>query len=171
MDPFIGEIRLFGFTYAPEGWLLCDGSSVSENQLSALSAVIGTNYGGNDENFNLPNLQGQVPMHWGTGPGLTPRAYSSSGGTPFVPLTSDQMPVHTHSLTGMRSAVRTNAPTNNSYLSRTFGQLNYGSGAANTQMAPAQIANTGSGTAHENRQPFLVLNFCIATTGVFPVKP
>ena len=187
MDGFIGEIRIFPWNWNPESWLLCNGATVSAQQYQALYAVIGNAFGGNgNPNFNLPNFQGQAPMGMGTGSGLTPRTIGAAvGGTGSVTLVPGQMPAHTHNLTaqvGSPAASDTQAPAANiSVLTRLYSGAEVGtslkvckaflpSTTPNTSLAPATVGSAGSGGAHENRQPFLAMSFCICWQGEFPIR-
>lgn len=174
MDAFIGEIRIFGFSFPPQNWAWCNGQSVAVAQNPTLNAVIGTLYGGNATNFKLPNLQGSTVADQGTGTGLTPRTVASQWGSSFQTLSYAQMPNHQHALNGMTTPVAnvTNVPTNTSHLARTINQADYSSvNTADTTMAAQMIGVQGGGQMHENRQPYLAMNFCICLYGDFPIRP
>ena len=177
MDPFIGEIRLFGGNFAPVGWLQCDGQSLPLAQYQALFAVIGITFGGNGSTyFNLPDLRGRVPIHQGTGPSLTPRTLGGNGGTETVTLAANQGPAHSHLVRA--GAAGTTATTASGNLLNTVtpprGQSTvptlYGTDASVTMNA-SMIANADGGQPHANVQPFLTFNFIIAYTGIFPQRP
>ena len=174
-QPFIGEIRIFAFDFPPIGWAFCAGQSVDITTNGGLFALIGTTYGGDGVNtFNLPNLQGRVALHQGTGPGLSTRVLGEQGGTESVTLTANQMPVHSH---------RVNAATTSdgaSPANKVYGSSSddlYGDpvatnekAAASGPMAVGALGTTGSGQAHENRHPGLVMNISIALEGIFPSR-
>jgi microcystin-dependent protein len=150
------------FNFAPKGWALCDGQLLPINQNQALFALLGTMYGGNGQtNFALPNLEGRVPVHVGNG--LT---QGQSAGELSHTLTTAEMPAHLHLGQGSSSPADSAVPTGN-YLGAATGL--YGSaGADATTLHPATVTNIGGGQPHDNMQPYLVLNFCIALQGVFP---
>ncbi len=166
-EPFLSEIRMFSFNFPPQGWALCNGQLLPINQNQALFSLLGTTYGGNGQtNFALPNLRGQVPMHFGNGHNLGEAAGSES-----VTLNISQMPTHVHLMTGNTAktgAVNATqgAPTNNYWANS--GKLSYSTSPPDSAMSPATVTNIGGSQPHENRSPFLVLNFCIALIGIFP---
>jgi microcystin-dependent protein len=169
--PFIGEIQLFGFTYAPYQWSLCNGATVGIRQNSTLYALIGVAYGGDGTNtFNLPNLFESANCSQGQGPGLTSRVVGEPFGTPSVSLGVNEMPAHTH-LTATYNArggtTKTPAPSAGAYLTPNVSNT-FLVGPPNAVLAPGMIQNTGGSVPHENRQPFLALNYSIALAGAFP---
>lgn len=176
MDPFIGEIRLFPFSFAPKNWALCNGQLLPIQQYTALFSIIGTTYGGNGvNNFQLPNLQGRVVAGVGTGPGLSSWDWGEEKGEDSVVLTINEIPAHNHLINAYNNPGTGNAPTSTNFLARdtrSSGVTNYMAAvaSANVQMSPATIGITGNNTPHENRQPFLALNYCIALQGVFPAR-
>lgn len=160
-EPFLGEIRIMSFVFAPKGWALCNGEELPINQNQALFSLLGTTYGGNGAtNFALPNLQARVPIHKGNGHPLGER-----GGADSHTLSISELPAHTHvpqaspavgtlvSPAGALAAAASNA---------------YRPADSLTALHPASVMTVGGSQAHENRQPFLVLNFCIALQGIFP---
>lgn len=179
MEPFLGEIRLFGFNFAPRGWALCNGQTLSIAQNTALFSLLGTQYGGNGQTtFALPNLQGRVAIHQGQGPGLSPRTIGEVAGTETVTLISSQIPPHTHPLLASAAAAATNAPANNA-LAASAGSLEdgtptianvYAAAAPNTALNPASIGPNNGGQPFGIMQPYLVMNYCIALEGVFPSR-
>ena len=171
-DPFVAEIRIFPFNFAPKGWAWCDGQLLPLSQNTALFSLLGTTYGGNGKsNFALPDLQGRVPMHPGQGPGLSIHDLGEQGGTQSVTLLTSEMPVHAHSLLGGNSQATVNTPDGNSVISRTDGALVYSSGQpSTTQMSFQVIAPEGGGSPHNNLQPYLTMYFCIALQGVYPQR-
>lgn len=173
-DPFYGEIRIFAFNYAPQYWAYCDGQTLPIAQNQALFAVIGTTFGGDGrQTFNLPNLQGRMPIHSGTGPGLTYRTLGTSIGTTGATLNMSQIPSHTHTIKTGYDKSDTTTPGPTTYMGMSTGPAVYKvtNPGCSTQMAPSTLATTGQALPHENRQPYLVLNFCMALDGYFPPRP
>lgn len=161
-EPFIAEVRIFSFNFAPKYWALCNGQLLPINQNQALFSLLGTTYGGNGQvNFALPNLQGQTPIHFGSGYALGQR-----GGSTSVTLTIPQLPQHTHFATATSAVQDTIAPTG--ALLATTAPAEFYSGTADTTMNPQVLSPVGGSQAHNNMQPSLVLNFCIALQGIFP---
>lgn len=184
-EPFFGEIRLLPYTFAPQGWAWCNGQQMSISQNPALYSILQTYYGGDARQvFNLPNLKGRAPMHWGNGPGLTPRALGKTSGDATVTLTAQQVANHTHTAQASTATGSQTTPTSSSYpalmnvpatgTTKLIGILGYGAPDTNTTpLAPTALATAGnaSGVAsHENRQPCLALNFCIAIDGLYPSR-
>jgi microcystin-dependent protein len=176
-DPYIGEIRPFAFSWAPEGWFLCDGSQYNISQYQALYAVIGNIYGGNNTVFMVPNLKEMAPMGMGAGPGLTPRNLNDRLGVEQVILSISQMPSHTHTADAEMEAASTPNPEGMivaSVKSGSTGNPKFYKEApldANlVAMNTATVGPVGSGQGHENRQPYQVFNFCIAWSGIFPTR-
>jgi microcystin-dependent protein len=177
-DPFIGEIRIMPYTFAPRGWARCDGQTINIMDYTALFSIIGTTYGGDGRvTMGLPNLQGRVPMHWGNGPGLTPWNIGNTVGLPAVPLNNNQIPSHSHSLNAS-SADGTQSTPGGAYLAagtkaggrgKTIPVNTYGMGTP-TLMETGAIGSSGHGQGHENRQPFTVVPFCIALIGLYPSR-
>ena len=166
-DQFISEIRIFAGNYPPAGWAFCNGQLLLISQHQILFKLIGTTYGGNGTtNFAVPNLGGRVPMHFGTGPGLTPRVRGETGGAEEVTLTSQQIPSHTHSLIASTAAGNATNPQNN--LIADGPAFAYLEAAPDTQLAPVAAAPVGGSQPHENRMPYTVVSFIIALTGVIP---
>ncbi|MGH9459368.1 MAG: phage tail protein [Thermoanaerobaculia bacterium] len=172
-DPFVAEIRIFPFNFAPKGWATCDGQLMPISQNTALFSLLGTNYGGDGKStFALPNLQGSAPLSSGQGPGLTNRDIGETGGTPSVALLEAEMPSHSHSLVASNDSAQTNDPTGN-LASRPFGRGNVLYAVASTPVAPLNqraVGPNGGSQPHNNMQPFLTLNYCIALQGVFPAR-
>jgi microcystin-dependent protein len=160
--PYISEIRLFTFNFAPKGWAMCNGQLLPINQNQALFSLLGTTYGGDGRvNFALPNLQGRVPMHQGRG-----FALGQVAGETTHTLLAAEMPTHTHVVAGSPNASTVASPTGN-YLATSPGNV-YGPPPANTSLMPATLTDAGGGQPHDNMSPYLVLNFCIALQGIFP---
>lgn len=172
--PYIGEIRITGFNFAPIDWAFCNGQLLSIASYEALYNLIGTTYGGDGvQTFGLPNLQSRVPIHWGTGPGLSTYVIGQQAGTETVTLGIQQIPQHSHLVNVSSSVGTTGSPSN-----ATYGQTNNGSGAAgyndfvaaapNSVLANNAVANAGGSQPHSNIQPSLCVNFIIALYGVYP---
>jgi microcystin-dependent protein len=166
--PYLGEIRVFAFTYAPKGWALCNGQTLAINQNQALFALLGTTYGGNGTTtFLLPNFQGNCAISAGTSPSGHTYNLGGIGGQNSHTLTVTEMPQHSHSLLATSTSGSLPSPVNN-----------YPAAAANPYGSPGTSLTTlgsgsspaGSSQPHENRSPFLVLNVCIALTGIFPSR-
>jgi microcystin-dependent protein len=167
-EPFLSEIRIFAITNAPpKGWALCNGQLLQINQNQPLFSLLGTVYGGNGQTtFGLPDLRGRVPIHFGSGHTLGERA-----GEQAHTLTISEMPTHNHPVNVYdNSNVDSNAtsPAGAFYARTADASTLYSSGNANNAMNAGVIGNAGGSQAHENRQPFLALNFCIALVGIFP---
>ena len=169
-EPFLGEIRIFGFTFAPKGWALCQGQILPISQNTALFSLLGVTYGGNGtSNFALPDLRGRVPVSFGQGNGLQNYLQGEVTGTESVTLDATQMPSHSHTVEA--SAAKATAKTP---LGAVPGHAKADDYAAapdgTTTMAAAMIAPTGGDQPHDNLQPLLVMNFCIALQGIFPSR-
>lgn len=165
-DPYLSEIRIFSFAFAPQGWARCDGQLLPINQNQALFSLLGTNYGGNGQtNFALPDLRSRTPLHTGNSHTLGER-----GGEAAHTLSISELPLHFHGAPNAVVDANANAdqgdPAGNLWANS--GKSNYTTDAPNSTMAPNAIANVGGSQAHENRSPYLVLNFCIALQGIFP---
>jgi microcystin-dependent protein len=162
-EPFLSEIRIMSFGFAPKGWALCNGQLLPINQNQALFSLLGTTYGGDGRvNFALPNLQSRAPMHMGSGHTLGER-----GGEQAHTLTISELPTHIHVAQGSTNPA-VNSPANSPVLGTSAPQQAYGGPSALVAMNAAVIGNTGGSQAHLNMQPFLVLTFCIALQGIFP---
>jgi microcystin-dependent protein len=171
-DPFVAEIRIFPFNFAPRGWAWCDGQLLPLSQNTALFSLLGTTYGGNGKsNFALPNLQGSAPMHPGQGPGLSLHDLGESGGSETVTLLESEIPSHSHTLRASSDDGDLKAPTSNRALARSTGGFLYQNSLAGVQpMAGQALAPAGGDAPHNNMQPYLTLYFCIALQGVFPPR-
>jgi microcystin-dependent protein len=169
-DPFVAEIRIFPFNFAPKGWAFCNGQLLPISQNTALFALLGTFYGGDGKStFALPNLQGAAPMHTsGGGQGLSERFLGEQSGTETVTLLTTEIPLHTHTLRAANTTGDTPVPDAHS-LARYPGQYS-STGATDAQMAPQALPPAGGSLPHTNLQPYLVLNFNIALQGVFPSR-
>ena len=183
MDNYVGEIRMFAGTYAPQGWALCDGALLKVSDYQVLFAVLGTTYGGDGRsNFGLPDLRGRLPVGQGAGPGLANRRLAQAAGTETVALTVTEMPAHTHALmTSAKAATETvptghvfgavepkTATTHGLYVTDIAGLT---PGALNSGvLSPAGGGAGGAAAAHDNVMPSMVINFIIALTGLFPTQ-
>jgi microcystin-dependent protein len=167
-EPFLAEIRIFSFNFAPKGWALCNGQFLPINQNQALFALLGTTYGGNGQTtFALPDLRGRVPNHFGSGLNL-----GQAAGELAHTLSISEMPTHTHGLNTNLAVVGANtnatqgAPATNFWANT--GKSHYSTDVPNSAMHPSAVSNVGGSQPHLNMQPFLVLSFCIALQGIFP---
>lgn len=173
-DPFVAEIRIFGFQFAPKGWALCNGQLLPLSQNTALFSLLGTTFGGDGKStFALPNMQGNAPMHPGQGPGLSLHDLGEQAGSETVSLTTSQMPLHSHGVGAQTVPLSAIADPTGATLSRpASGNLYFdGAGASIVAMATQAISVNGGGNPHNNMQPYLTLNFCIALQGVYPQRP
>lgn len=172
-DPFVGEIRMFAGNFAPRGWAFCNGQILSIAQNTALFSLLGTTYGGDGRTtFALPNLQNSSPMHQGQGPGLTTRYLGESGGNATVTLLQSEMPVHTHLPQADASASGQTSPAGSTWGAAGRGRpaayaANSNPGAVLNAQA---LAPTGGSQPHNNRSPYLGINFIIALVGIFPSR-
>jgi len=179
-NQYVGEIRPFGFTFAPRDWAFCDGALQSIANNSTLFAVIGTTYGGDGQTtFGLPDMRGRAGMHQGTGPGLTPRVIGQSFGTPNVTLLQSNMPAHIHTINGAQTATHgegllTGTPGPTALLSNTSGTTKGYHGTATVPplvpFSNRAISINGGSLPHDNLQPLLAVNYCIALFGIFPTR-
>jgi len=168
-DPFIGEIKIWAFNYAPKGWAFCNGQTMPIQQNQALFSLLGTTYGGNGQTtFGIPNLQGRVPMHMGASPGgRVNYPQGAVTGEETHTLIQSEMPRHNHLATVSNASSNVIVPTG-AYLGASANL--YQPGPANTNLAPSTVAAVGGSQPHENRQPYLALNFCIAINGIYPSR-
>jgi microcystin-dependent protein len=173
-DPFVAEIRIFGFQFAPKGWAFCDGQLLPISQNTALFALLGTMYGGDGKStFGLPDMQGNAPMFFGDGPGLTPRFEGEMSGVETITLIDSEMPFHQHALQANTSPgdLPSPAPTRSLARSAPFIYKTPPPAQAPQPMAPQAVTPAGGSLPHNNMMPYLTLNFCIALQGVFPARP
>jgi microcystin-dependent protein len=174
-EAYLGQIQAFGFNFAPRNWALCNGQTLAINQNTALFSLIGTTYGGNGQTtFQLPNLQGRLPMHQGSGQGLTPRVIGEVGGSENVTLLTTNLPQHSHALNASTQAAASDSPANNFLAAAndpaTGNAFNVYGPTANTLMNPTAIGVTGSSIPFPIMPPYLVISFCIAVQGIFPSR-
>ena len=172
MDPFVAEIRIFPFNFAPRGWAWCDGQLLPLSQNTALFSLLGTTYGGNGKsNFALPDLQGRAPMHPGQGPGLSLHDLGETGGSETVTLLESEIPSHSHGLMAVAAAGNRTTPAGNT-IARTTGATPYQTVTNQNLVAMAgeSLAPAGTDQPHNNLMPYLTFYFCIALQGVFPPR-
>jgi len=170
-DPFVAEIRIFPFNFAPKGWAWCDGQLLPLSQNTALFSLLGTTYGGNGKsNFALPDLQGRAPMHPGQGPGLSLHDLGETGGSETVTLLESEIPAHAHGMSVSSQLALENIPTGQNFAMGDGINL-YGPANSNlVSMADQALAPAGGDAPHNNLQPYLTFYCCIALQGVFPPR-
>lgn len=170
-DPFVAEIRIFPFNFAPKGWAWCDGQLLPLSQNTALFSLLGTTYGGNGKsNFALPNMQGNAPMHPGQGPGLSLHDLGEIGGSETVTLLESEIPIHSHTLRGDEDDASFKTPQGMFLAAGNQMYIGGANPATNTTLAPQALAPAGGDQPHNNLQPYLTFFFCIALQGVFPPR-
>ncbi len=171
-EPFVGEIRMFAGNFAPRGWALCDGQLLAVSQNDALFSILGTIYGGDGRTtFGLPDLRGRLSMHAGTGPGLSPHKLGTRGGVEHVTLTVNEIPAHNHKVEANSDPGNTPSPVNAIPAAETAPAVDvWTTNAKNGDMKASTIQNTGGSQQHENRQPYLSVNFIIALQGLYPSR-
>jgi len=174
-EPFIGEIRLLPYTFVPYGWAACNGQLLSVSQYQSLFAILGTTFGGDGATtFGVPDLRARTAMDAGNGPGLTPRSVGQTGGESSVTLNVNQLPPHSHVLQAS-SAAQSGGVLPNALIANVGGRskayASYAAGPNVVSLNNASIQPTGSSQSHENRQPFLAVQYCIATEGIWPQRP
>jgi microcystin-dependent protein len=173
-DPFVAEIRVFAFNFAPKGWALCNGQLLPISQNTALFSLLGTTYGGDGKStFALPNLQNSAPLQQGQGPGLSLRDLGEQAGEPAVTLLVSEIPAHSHN----PPQASTSAGTQQSPVNAVWGTTsvlkqgtNLYAPSAGSTMSPLALSVSGASQPHNNMQPYLTLNFCIAMQGIFPPR-
>jgi microcystin-dependent protein len=171
-DPFLAEIRIYPFAFAPRGWAFCNGQLLPISQNTALFSLCGTTYGGDGRTtFGLPNLQGRAALHEGQGPGLSSYDLGEVGGSDTITLLQTEMPAHSHALQAQGGPANVATPTG-AMPARVVGATPYlpPAGAPIVAMAANAIGQAGGGQPHNNLQPYLTMNFCIALQGVFPSR-
>lgn len=177
-EPFIGQIQIFGFNFAPRGWASCSGATLPIQQNTALFSLLGTQYGGNGQTtFQLPNFANRAANNASpisSPPGLTRRSIGENFGSNSVTLTTQEMPIHTHGVNISNQQVATKkaaSPSAGNALGSPNANAFVAGTAANAQFSPTLVLPTGNNQPHENRQPYLAMNFCIALEGIFPSFP
>jgi microcystin-dependent protein len=172
-DQFVAEIRIFPFNFPPTGWAFCDGQLMPISQNTALFSLLGTTYGGDGKStFALPDMQDNAPMQPGQGQGLSLRDLGEIGGAETVSLLVSEIPLHTHQLRASTDDGDLKAPTPSRSLARSIGGSVYAPAAsAQVPLAFQALPPAGGGLPHNNMQPYLTLNFCIALQGIFPQRP
>jgi microcystin-dependent protein len=173
-EPFLAEVRIFGFNFAPRGWAFCNGQILPINQNQSLYSLLGTTYGGDGRtSFALPDLRGRTPIHVGASPGGSNHTLGSKGGQENQALTVAELPTHTHGMIGTSATANAPGPGNNLLAQTSTGVAEiYSSGpsALNQQANSGAIGNQGGGQGHENMQPYITLTYCIALQGLFPSR-
>ena len=170
-DPFVAEIRIFPFNFAPRGWAWCDGQLLPLSQNTALFSLLGTTYGGNGKsNFALPDLQGRAPMHPGQGPGLSLHDLGETGGSETVSLLESEIPSHSHGIRADAADPGEDRTPAGEVLARSTGGLLYGNAASLVAMSDVALAPAGGDQPHNNLQPYVTFYFTIALQGVFPPR-
>jgi len=164
-EPFLAEIRIMSFGFAPQGWAMCNGQLLPINQNQALFSLLGTTYGGNGQTtFGLPDLRGQTPIHFGQ------HVLGEKGGEQAHTLSISELSTHVHTLSGTSTAASQPVPTGALLATSAATDPIYGSASSLVAMSASALANVGGSQAHQNMQPFLTLNFCIALIGIFPSR-
>jgi microcystin-dependent protein len=171
-DPFVAEIRIFPFNFAPKGWAWCDGQLLPLSQNTALFSLLGTTYGGDGKsNFALPDLQGRAPMHPGQGPGLSLHDLGETGGSETVTLLESEIPSHAHGMQASSAPGNSKQPSGNVLARATGGNVYLApAGAALVSMSDQALVPAGGDQPHNNMQPYLTFYFAIALQGVFPPR-
>lgn len=169
-DPFVAEIRIFPFNFAPRGWAWCDGQLLPLSQNTALFSLLGTTYGGNGKsNFALPDLQGRAAMQPGQGPGLSLHDLGETGGSETVTLLESEIPAHSHAVQASQADGLERSPAGQQFATG-IGISNYAAPGTNTMLNPNALAPAGGDQPHNNMMPYLTFYFCIALQGVFPPR-
>jgi len=170
-DPFVAEIRIFPFNFAPKGWAWCDGQLLPLSQNTALFSLLGTVYGGDGKStFALPDLQGRAPMHPGQGPGLSLHDLGETGGSETVTLLESEIPSHSHALNASKADATERVPTGQLPANGTGGIVAFAAPGALTQLSPNALTPAGGDQPHNNLMPYLTFYFNIALQGVFPPR-
>jgi len=170
-EPLIGEIKMFGGNFAPRGWALCDGQLLAISQNNALFSILGTTYGGDGRTtFGLPDLRGRTPIHAGNGPGLTTRRLGAKSGSETNTLLVGDLPSHSHTINAVMEDGNQSLPTGNLPAGTKLLDTEYSDAGGNTTMNAAMVNSTGNGTAVNNMQPYLTVNYIIALVGIFPSR-
>lgn len=169
-EPFVGEIRMFAGNFAPRGWAFCDGQLLAVSQNDALFSLLGTIYGGDGRTtFGLPDCRGRIPIHAGSGPGLSARRLGAKGGAENETLTVNQLPSHGHSMQASTNFAVASLGTDK-VLGQSASLLYLREGSPTSNMSSKAISNVGGSRSHTNLQPFLCINFIIALFGIYPSR-
>jgi len=169
-EPFVGEIRMFAGNFAPRGWAFCDGQLLAVSQNDALFSLFGTVYGGDGRTtFGLPDLRGRIPLHQGTGPGLSQRRLGSKSGSETETLTTNQLPSHSHDLNAVTTLATSNQPAGR-VLAQAEGLTIYDDENQTASFAASMVGNTGGTRSHTNLMPTLCVNFITALFGIYPSR-
>lgn len=171
-EPFIGQITIYGLSYAPRGWAFCDGQILPIRQYTALFSLLGTYYGGDGvTTFALPDMRGRTPIHQGQGQGLSPYVIGEQVGVESLALLTTEIPTHTHLPMANNTIANQGGPKNNFWALESTGQsATYSNQSPNAIMNQMSVGPSGNSQPHENRQPFLTMSFCIAMEGIFPPR-
>ena len=170
-QPFVGEIRMFAGNFAPQGWAFCDGQLLAVSQNDALFSLLGTIYGGDGRTtFGLPDLRGRLPIHPGTGPGLSPRRLGSKGGAEKVTLTVNQLPSHNHDFKGTNDLAASPNPESNVVARSTTVDAYIKNDVVNQSLNSTSLTHIGGSRDHTNLMPFLCVHFIIALYGIYPSR-
>lgn len=169
-ETFIGEIRMFAGNFAPRSWALCDGQLLAVSQNDALFSLLGTTYGGDGRStFGLPDLRGRIPVHAGTGPGLSNRRLGEKSGTETVTVTTNELPTHTHALKGSTQFADTPNPAMHAPAKSTAADF-YIDEVPSADLSSSAVTSTGGSQSHANIMPFLCVSFIIALVGIYPSR-
>ena len=169
-EPFVGEIRMFAGNFAPRGWAFCDGQLLAVSQNDALFSLLGTIYGGDGRTtFGLPDMRGRIPIHAGSGPGLSPRRLGAKAGAENVTLTVNQLPSHTHPVRAVTATATDNNPQDK-LIAESPSISAYAEVDQSANMATGSITSTGGSRSHTNLMPYLCVNFIIALVGIYPSR-
>lgn len=169
-EPFVGEIRMFAGNFAPRGWAFCDGQLLAVSQNDALFSLLGTIYGGDGRTtFGLPDMRGRLPIHAGTGPGLSPRRLGAKLGSENETLTVNQMPSHTHPMRAATTAGTDNNPQGKMTAESPSLDI-YVEDSQTVNLSSEAITSVGGSRSHSNLMPFLCINFIIALFGIYPSR-
>lgn len=171
-ESFVGEIKMFAGSFAPRGWALCDGQLLAVSQNDALFSLLGTIYGGDGRTtFGLPDMRGRIPVHQGSGPGLTPRQIGAKSGTENEILNSNQLPVHNHGFQASASAADSGYPAGQLVADTEPASVYNATAPDNSNTMPTNtVGNAGAGQSHPNMMPFQCINFIIALSGIYPSR-
>jgi len=170
-EPFVGEIRMFAGNFAPRGWAYCDGQLLAVSQNDALFSLLGTIYGGDGRTtFGLPDMRGRIPIHAGTGPGLSPRQLGSKAGSENETLTANQLPSHTHPMQASSEAASSPNPPDQVLAESITDRVYRPNTAPDVNMASSSVSTIGGSRSHTNLMPFLCVHFIIALFGIYPSR-